>query len=96
MDSTPVTAPGDLESLEVPEMPQTPTPIADRHVQVYLKTEGDQLHLILPKPQPTGMGNDWDSICQGLKFLLNTKEKTWTGQTPVCLLPQDRLLDTGQ
>lgn len=103
MDSSALTSlnePVSLKPLEPLETPETseeePTPILERYVQVHLKTEGDQLHLILPKPQSTEAGNDWAEVCQGLKFLLNNHEKTWASQTPVFLLPQDRLLDTRQ
>jgi septum site-determining protein MinC len=99
MDSSPLTSLSDPESIEPLELhhtEETSTPLIERYVQVHLKTEGDQLHLILPKSQPTATGNDWAQICSGLKYRLKNHEKTWTSQTPVFVISQDRLLDARQ
>lgn len=99
MDSAPLPSlsdPESLETIESPESEEDSTPLLERYVQVHLKTEGDQLHLILPKSQTTDGGNDWAQVCQGLKYLLKNHEKTWSSQTSVCLIPQDRLIDARQ
>lgn len=68
----------------------------DAYFQVHLKSEGDRLLLILPKPSPKETPNDWIEIFQGLKPCLKRSEITWVANTPIHLVVYDRLLDTRQ
>jgi septum site-determining protein MinC len=73
-------------------------PPPERHSQVYLKSEGEKILLILPKSlQKEKEGaNDWEQIWQQLKYCLKHTEKTWPPTTPIHLMTQDRLLDQRQ
>lgn len=75
---------------------QSSFPPTERYSQVHLKSEGEKLLLILPKPSQRETSNDWMELEQGLKHCLKRSESTWQPDTIVHLIVQDRLLDTRQ
>ncbi|WP_013320564.1 septum site-determining protein MinC [Gloeothece verrucosa] len=87
MDSSPPTA----------NPTQTPSPpLTELYSQVHLKTEGEKLLIILPKPGQREPINEWMELEQGLKHCLKRSEPFWSADTPVHLIVEDRLLDTRQ
>ena len=64
--------------------------------QVQIKNEGDRLLLVLPPEAETSLELPWSELWQELKHLLQQREHSWHSQTPVCLVTDNRLLDSRQ
>lgn len=79
----------------IPNENTPPSPEVE-YIQIHLKSEGDKLLLILPKPDNRDTTLEYNSIEEGLKHCLTHRQKNWPEQTPVHLLVYDRLLDTRQ
>lgn len=72
------------------------SPLVSRYSQIYLKNDGEQMLLILPAQAEINSDLPWSETWQELKHLLKTKEQSWQIGTNVCLVAQDRLLDSRQ
>ncbi|MGH2415869.1 MAG: septum site-determining protein MinC [Microcystaceae cyanobacterium] len=68
---------------------------AEYYLQVHLKSDGEKLLLILPKPSQNTT-NDWTEIGQALKYCLKSSDRTWDSGTNIQLISHDRLLDCRQ
>lgn len=67
------------------------------HTQVKFKSEGEKLLVILPtESQVPASEMAWGEIWQQLKLRLNASDRLRTGNRPVELVAQDRLLDGRQ
>ncbi len=71
-------------------------PEVNLNLQVRLKSENDQLLLILPTEAATSVTTSWSDLYLQLKHRLNAGERFWQPQAPVNLIAQDRLLDVRQ
>lgn len=67
--------------------------LVDCSPQIYLKSEGDRMLLVLPAANSE---LPWSEIWQELKHILQAKEQSWQAQTNISLVAQDRLLDARQ
>ncbi|MEL4895437.1 septum site-determining protein MinC [Crocosphaera sp. Alani8] len=70
--------------------------VSKPYSQVHLKRAGKKLLLILPDTEPKEGNRDWVELLQDLKYCLNHHKGTWTEDTPVHLLVENRLLDSRQ
>ena len=70
--------------------------LVSSYSQIYLKHDGEQMLLVLPTQAEISADLPWSETWQELKHLLKTKEQSWQTGTNVCLVAQDRLLDTRQ
>lgn len=68
-------------------------PVADCHLQIRLKSEGERLLLTLPPETEVPGAASWFDLWQQLKHRLNAGERFWQANSTVHLLAQDRLLD---
>lgn len=80
---------------KIDDLPDS-SPLVSRYSQIYLKNDGEQILLILPTQAEINSDLPWSETWQELKHLLKTKEQSWQIGTSVCLVAQDRLLDSRQ
>ena len=80
---------------KIDDLPDS-SPLVSRYSQIYLKNDGEQILLILPTQAEINSDLPWSETWQELKHLLKTKEQSWQIGTNVCLVAQDRLLDSRQ
>lgn len=83
----------------LPEIETTVVPppnTVNGNSQVRLKSEGENLLLILPPETETAMAIAWSDLWQQLKQRLNGGDRFWQPNTTVHLMATDRLLDTRQ
>ncbi|HAJ62355.1 MAG TPA: septum site-determining protein MinC [Cyanobacteria bacterium UBA8543] len=76
----------------IPTVPESES-VADCHVQIRLKSEGERLLLTLPPETEVPGAASWLDLWQQLKHRLNAGERFWQENTTVHLMAQDRLLD---
>lgn len=76
----------------IPTVPESES-VADCHVQIRLKSEGERLLLTLPPETEVPGAASWLDLWQQLKHRLNAGERFWQANTMVHLMAQDRLLD---
>ncbi len=76
----------------IPTVPES-EPVADCHVQIRLKSEGERLLLTLPPETEVPGAAIWLDLWQQLKHRLNAGERFWQANSTVHLIAQDRLLD---
>ena len=70
--------------------------IVNRYSQVYLKSEEEQLLLVLPTAEEMVLNMPWSEIWQELKHRLQAREQSWQAGAAVSLLARDQLLDARQ
>ncbi len=80
---------------KIDDLPDS-SPLVNRYSQIYLKHDGEQMLLTLPTQAEINFDLPWSETWQELKHLLKTKEQSWQVGTNVCLVAQDRLLDSRQ